>query len=418
MAVPVSALLIAVYFSPETQGYYYTFASLVALQVFVELGLGLVIIHYASHEWASLKMGPGGEVVGSEEALSRLRSIAGIAARWFGMGSVLLVIGLATAGAVFFSHGTDYGIGWQGPWFALCVVTGLNIAMTPIWSLLEGCNQVVSLYSFRLVQGVVVAVTDWTSILAGAGLWTPLLSTIAGIVVAAVFLWRRYRPFLRTVMLRRATTSRVHWRADMLPMQWRIAVSWASGYFAFSLFTPVLFKYHGPVVAGQMGMTWSLVGLLSLSTSWLYPRVPMFGMLVAQRNYDELDRLFWRVLRAVFVISAVIAVAIMVGVYLLNEFDIPIRTRILPPAPIAIFVVAQMAFVASLPFSSYLRAHKKEPLMHVSILMAILVAVTTLVLGKLFSSLGVASGYLIANIIIIPLVLIEWHRRRHEWHRT
>jgi Flp pilus assembly protein TadB len=56
--------------------------------------------------------------------------------------------------------------------------------------------------------------------------------------------------------------------------------------------------------------------------------------------------------------------------------------------------------------------------MHVSILMAILVAVTTLVLGKLFSSLGVASGYLIANIIIIPLVLIEWHRRRHEWHRT
>ena len=36
-AAPVSAILIVTQFTPEIQGYYYTFAALLALQIFVEL---------------------------------------------------------------------------------------------------------------------------------------------------------------------------------------------------------------------------------------------------------------------------------------------------------------------------------------------------------------------------------------------
>ena len=38
-------------------------------------------------------------------------------------------------------------------------------------------------------------------------------------------------------------------------MQWKIAISWTSGYLAFQLFTPLLFRYQNATVAGQMGMT-------------------------------------------------------------------------------------------------------------------------------------------------------------------
>ena len=41
---PVTILLIATRFSPELQGYYYTFGSILALQYFVELNLSSVII--------------------------------------------------------------------------------------------------------------------------------------------------------------------------------------------------------------------------------------------------------------------------------------------------------------------------------------------------------------------------------------
>jgi len=53
---PVTVLLIAMRFSPEIQGYYYTFGSLVALQVLFEMGLGQAIIPFASHEWSSLSL--------------------------------------------------------------------------------------------------------------------------------------------------------------------------------------------------------------------------------------------------------------------------------------------------------------------------------------------------------------------------
>ncbi|MBA3016726.1 MAG: hypothetical protein FP811_00965, partial [Desulfobacteraceae bacterium] len=78
-AGPVTAILIATRFTPELQGYYYTFASLLALQIFVELGLGTVIIQFASHEWSKLGFDSSGQIVGDSTALSRLKGIASIA---------------------------------------------------------------------------------------------------------------------------------------------------------------------------------------------------------------------------------------------------------------------------------------------------------------------------------------------------
>ena len=40
-AGPISAILIAVKFTQATQGFYYTFGSILALQTFAELGIGV-----------------------------------------------------------------------------------------------------------------------------------------------------------------------------------------------------------------------------------------------------------------------------------------------------------------------------------------------------------------------------------------
>ena len=69
---PVTMLLIAARFSKEVQGYYFTFSSLLALQVFLELGLGQVIVQFASHEWSHLGLDSTGRIAGSPAAMSRL----------------------------------------------------------------------------------------------------------------------------------------------------------------------------------------------------------------------------------------------------------------------------------------------------------------------------------------------------------
>ena len=45
------------------------------------------------------------------------------------------------------------------------------------------------------------------------------------------------------------TAAQVAWRREILPFQWRISVSWMSGYFIFQLFTPMLFTNQGAVAA-------------------------------------------------------------------------------------------------------------------------------------------------------------------------
>ncbi|MBT6231272.1 MAG: hypothetical protein HOI47_31920 [Candidatus Scalindua sp.] len=416
-AGPTTAILIAFCFTRELQGYYYTFATIVALQVFAELGLGSVLVQFASHEWSKLSMDKSGCIVGDKDALSRLVSIANIAFKWYLVGGILLAIGLGVGGYVFFSTSPDSGINWTLPWFSLCITTGIIVYLIPVWSLLEGCNQVATLYTFRFFQSVITGITVWISILAGGGLWTASISGLVILLGSICFLKWRYWTFLKTLLFTKPQGLRIKWRADLLPMQWRIAVSTISGYFCVSFFTPVLFKFHGPIVAGQCGMTWCLVaGLGVIATAWIMPKIPQFGMLIALKKYKELDNLFWRLTKVVVIITALTGFAIWFLVYILYAFNLPFAIRILPPLPTGLFLLAQAFLNVSIPFSCYLRAHKREPLMYLTLLAGILTGSSTLILGKYYSVTAMAAGFLTINSIVIPVVFIIWYFCRKEWH--
>jgi O-antigen/teichoic acid export membrane protein len=207
------------------------------------------------------------------------------------------------------------------------------------------------------------------------------------------------------------------WRTDILPFQWRIALSWVSGYFASSLFIPVLFYYHGAIVAGQMGMTWTLTStVLSIGLAWISPRVPQFGMLVAQKRYAEMDRLFWRLTVVVAGVTILAATAVLLLVFGLNFYEHPLSHRILPPLPTTLFLSAIIFYAAAQTMSAYLRAHKKEPLLHVSVLVGLFVGLSTWLLGKYYAALGMAVGYLAISALMFPIIVMVWRHCRKTWH--
>ena len=416
-AGPVTAILIATRFTPELQGYYYTFASLLALQIFVELGLGTVIIQFASHEWSKLGFDSFGQIVGDSEALSRLKGIASFAIKWYSVGALIVSIGLGIGGYLFFSYKPETVIIWTAPWLLLCILTGLAFCFVPIWSLLEGCNQVAAIYRYRFIDGMFRNITLWVAILAGAKLWVPVISSVAGLIWAVLFLRRRYWKLLKTLLFSQPTESKIKWQSEMLPMQWRVAVSWLSGYFAFSMFTPILFHYHGAVIAGQMGMTWSLIGVVSsISGAWVQPRAPYFGILIAQKKYEQLDKLFWRLVIIVATVASLVALLAWLLVFALYRIQFPLITRILPPLPTGFFLLAIVIMAMSLPFSIYLRAHKMEPIMPFSVASGVFVCISNLILGRYFGATGMAMGFLAVNIVIVPFVFLVWYRCRAEWH--
>lgn len=104
-------------------------------------------------------------------------------------------------------------------------------------------------------------------------------------------------------------------------------------------------------------------------------------------------------------------------VYILNQIKHPLAARFLPLLPTEIFILTQIISVITVPFSTYLRVHKKEPLLFVSVIGGILIGASTLILGKYYSATGMALGYLSVNLILVPVAFIIWHRCRIEWHK-
>ena len=102
LAGGLSIVLIPVFLSPTQQGFYYTFASVLALQVFFELGLNQVIIQLVSHDAAHLTIHDDGKVTGDAGRIHRLNGLVRLLRRWYTFAAVLFVVLAGGVGWVFF----------------------------------------------------------------------------------------------------------------------------------------------------------------------------------------------------------------------------------------------------------------------------------------------------------------------------
>lgn len=418
-ASPVTLLLIASFLTAKAQGYYFTFGSLLALQAFAELGFSLVITQFASHEWARLKLDGAGRLVGEPVALSRLISLGRLAIKWYAVASGLFVATVGAAGYIFFSLNQDPEINWLFPWAALVVLTGLNLLMLPLVAVLEGCNQVANVNLFRLIQGVFSTLVMWLVLVMGGELWIAPAAVGTGVLCNLALLSLRYSRFFQP-FLQPPSGAVMGWRAEIWPMQWRLAVSGVVGYFAFSLFNPVMFHYHGATVAGQMGMSLALAGAIgSIAMAWLQAKVPLLGTLISNKEYDVLDRRFFRISAISLVVVSCGAAGVWAIVYLLNLLQHPFAQRLLAPVPTGLLLLAVVLLQISQCQSAYLRAHKREPIMLMSAVSSITMGLLVWGLGRVFGPTGAAFAYLATvAILVLPWQTVIWFRCRASWHQA
>ena len=418
-AGPVMMLMIMTHFSSELQGYYYTFNSMLALRVFVELGLGTVIISFASHEWSKLSIDKNGHIVGDANALSRLVSLSRLVFKWYFVGGLIVLIGLGFGGYLFFSlENAALDINWVSPWLFLCSLTAINLWLSPALFLLEGCNQIKNINAFRLIRAICVNIGTWAAMTFGADLWAVVIFAATDIICVVVFIFTKYRRFFLP-MISYVTTSEIGWRSGLWPMQWRISLSWMSGYFLSAFFTPLIFHYHGAVTAGQFGMTWSMFGAISgFSNIWLSAKRPQFGMFIAKKDYGSLDKLFFRsgILSIGIVTFGIITLYLLI--YFMNTINHPWAVRVLSPSVTGIFGIGLGFANFTMPISYYLRAHNKEPLYWLDVSSGMLLAIFAWLLVSKFAAFGVAIAYLsIQSCFVVPFYIWGWFIYRRKWHR-
>lgn len=418
----ITLLLVVRFFTPDEQGYYYTFASLLAMQVLFELGMSFVVMQFASHEMAHLRWTDGGTIEGDCTAKSRLRSLLLLVTKWYGAIAVLIVSVILPLGWLFFSADqAQASVNWQLAWICLVLAAAINICFMPLLAFLEGCSCITEVARLRMIQSIVGSFAAWLVLLSGGGLLAMPAMSAGFALTVLIWLWRTKWTALKNLYLYEADVNTgINWKTEIWPLQWKIALSWLSGYFIFQLFTPVLFAYRGAVEAGKMGMSLSIASaLMSIAMAWMSTQAPRFGTLVARKDYIALDQLFKLTLLRSFLVMFMLGATLCIANYLLHLKNVQFSSRILAPLPFTLLMLATMLNYVTYAQSAYLRAHKQEPFLLISLISAVLIAVLTLAWGEEYGALGMMSGYFaVCSVVGFGWGSLIFYSKRDEWQKA
>jgi hypothetical protein len=391
----VTILLIARLLTPAEQGYYYTFYSLVSLQIVFELGFSFVILQLAAHESAQLKIAPDGVISGSEVAHSRLASILQKSILWYSFAALVMAAGLVIAGFYFFSahHQATGAVAWKAPWIGVVFAAIFTFQMDPIFSFLEGCGFVPQVARLRFAQMATGTTLAWVAFAAHDGLFAPA-AMIAGQALAGFIFVFSKRQLLLPLLRRRNTEHSVGWRTEIWPFQWRIAVSCMCTYLVFPLFNPVLFAYRGAAEAGRMGMSLNIANaLLAVASAWINTKASPFGNMIARRDFAALDHTFFRTLVQSGALLLFGEAVILSGLFFAEPHFPHLALRMLPIPLFALLMFTLFLSHIAASEAAYLRAHKQEPFLILSVLVGIFTGISTLVNGKMWGASGVVIGF-------------------------
>jgi hypothetical protein len=307
-------------------------------------------------------------------------------------------------------------VAWTGPWLLAVAAVIAFLWFTPFYAFIEGCGEVRAVASMRLRQAVALAALGWTALLLHHGLYAPALM-IMGQTGAGLFFLASRRRLLMGLLRYPARADAIRWNLEVWPFQWRIAVSWMSSYLAAQIFIPILFVLRGPVEAGQMGMSLSITGYLTvLALAWSSTKTTPFGSMIARREFAGLDRLFNRALSQSVMAFVAIALFACGVAALLPEVAPNLAARMVSPRLFVVLVLAAGASCVVQSMGTLLRSFKREPFLAQSLVVASLTLLLAALTAGRWGNAGAAFSYLAATAVVgLPFAWVIFARARRGY---
>ena len=415
----ITVFLIANFLSKEEQGFYYTFASVLAIQIFFELGLGGILTQFVAHEIAHIQM-KDNTFRGEQKHISRLVSILHFSMKWYAVFALLLLFTLTLGGGYFFYINTTNieHIEWKTPWLIVSIFASANLLLSPMMAILQGLHKVKEMARLALIQQVITISISWLSLLLGAGLYVVAINVVVSfIVLISLYTKTGYFKLLYTLW-RLPIFEKISYWQEIFPLQWKIALSWASGYFIFQAFNPIVFAFYGPVVAGQVGMTLTILNaILSLVVSWTSTKIPLWSSLIAKKEYGELNNSVSNTVIKSSLVALLIIFGALVFISGLKYFDLSLKDRFLPLSLCTIFFLSIPVNNIINIWATTLRCFKKEPFLFQSLFIGICCIIEIYISAKRFDIRTLIIGYfLIVTIISLPMAYYIFKKKKKEYY--
>jgi O-antigen/teichoic acid export membrane protein len=394
----VTLILITKFLSPSNQGWYYAFSSFAAIYTIFDLGLSATLLQLSSHLSANLKWHPNGKVDGKNSKIFACFITQSI--RIYLKISLLFFTIIIPAGVLFFNHSntliSSTSETWLSPWILLVTATTLNLLTIPYISILEGGGDIKNIFSLRLINGFIGSICCWLLLILGHNLWAvAAIPATSGIMT---FFWLlRSKNHLVKVPFKQAKTI-FNWTEEVWPMQWRIGLTSLAWYLSSQVYIPILFYFQGPITAGQMGITLTIINMIGvLAQSWISHQIPAMGKAASLKEWEVFDKLFSQnfLKSIIFYTIGITILCICYLVLLPSEY----KARLLPFNGIIGICMISFFNLLIWALTCHLRSFRREPLVLISSISLLL----TLPLAVFFAN-KYSVNEVILSILAIQLI--------------
>jgi len=277
------------FLSLSDQGYWYTFLSLGALATFAELGFTTIITQFISHEYAHLEE-RNGKLMGDVNRIDRTVSLVKFSFKFYLIVTLSAFIILSIVGVIFLMHTTN-NMYLLLAWVFYSFTGAFMLLVSLFGSVLRGFNKVKIAQQIILIASIVSNISIWIALYLGLNLWALGIGGIINVILSLFLLFFSKKSIWSQIYFSKVKKQH-NWLKETLPLQWRYAISWASGYFIFQFIVPVALIYAGADVAGKLGLSLVIArAVQTLANSWGSTKIPQFNMFVSQKKRKNLDTL-------------------------------------------------------------------------------------------------------------------------------
>lgn len=411
---PLMLFLIPIFLTKIEQGYWYLFSSLAALSTLADLGFSNIILQFSAHEFAHLSISKENEMVEDEIYLRKLGSFFRFSLRWVGSICVITFPIIFLVGVWYLSRDTMLAE-LLLPWSIYTLGSSMHFFMSAILSFIEGMERIQETQGIRLKVAIINTII--VSILLVLG--CDVFSLASGMFISSLSAFFLIPAKTRKILYKLMEFSKSYiydWKKEIIPLFTRYALSFASGYFIFQIYTPLMHYFHGPELSGKVGFTLSIVNaIFGMSNIWIYTVTPRINIFVSLNKKAELDEIFMKRL-----ILAVLSYVSLVGflLFAIEKFEILgiLVDRMMPIIALIILLICYLFQLIINSLAVYLRAHKQEPYVVPSLISAIWVLITTTLFGAFlkpdFFFLGLLSSYL----FYLPVCILIYAKCLRNWY--
>ena len=420
-AAPVTLWIIATRRPLAEQGLYFVFWNVQALTQLMELGVGNLIVNFASHESPRLSISAGGRVTGDPSSRARLFAMLREGHRWYGRFALGFVALVGVGGGILFRPAAaDASSAFLVPWAATVVFVAAYLTLIPRLCTIEGSDGLLPVQRMRLAQIAAATATQWIVLWVSGALWAVAAFAEVWLAVAWIWLRERYPELVPAALMETDRVPLTESGTTLASVQRRSAATWLAIWAAPQILTPIVLVTHGAAAAGRIGMTLAIAMAPSvLAGAWLQARYPRYAALVSRGESVALASLARRASLQATLVGLAGITAVAAALWWLARVAPALADRALTPIAVVLLGITSLFWLLAQSLSSYLRAWRQEPLMETIIGSAVLVT-----LGSLLAAVWLPLPTTVAvHAAIVPLVLVtliaRWYsqdRRRDVPH--